>query len=405
MKLLGIDVLSGQSIRVEVAEGVAAAVEVVGGAGQQLAYLAPGLIDIQVNGYRGLDYSAEDFEAGHLELIAADLAAAGVVRHFPTIITGPRERVLRNLGLIARVVGAGGEPGAAVAGIHLEGPYICPEDGPRGAHDREFVRDPDWEEFSRWQEAAEGLIRLVTLAPERPGALEFIRRAVAAGVRVALGHTQADATTIARAVQAGASLSTHLGNGSHALMPRLRNYIWEQLACDELWASIITDGFHLPDSVIRSFWRSKGPGRVILTSDVAVMGGKPPGVYRWGGIEVEVFADGHLGLAGTEYLAGAAHLLDWDIPRCVAASGCSLAEAIAACTVNPARYFALPEGPDVTDTNGPPRSGLPGAEPRPLPGLRPGIRADLVQFRWAPGDQRLQIECTLRGGRTVYSAV
>ncbi len=147
-------------------------------------------------------------------------------------------------------------------------------------------------------------------------------------------------------------------------------------------ASIITDGFHLPDSVIKTFWRAKGKERVILTSDVAVTGGKETGVYRWGGIEVEVFADGHLGLAGTEYLAGAAHLLDWDIPRCVAATGCSLSEAIAACTVNPARYFNLPDS---------------------FTGLEPGSPAHLVLFRWRPGDKRLRIEQTIRGGRTIYS--
>jgi N-acetylglucosamine-6-phosphate deacetylase len=284
--------------------------------------------------------------------------------------------------MIAEAVTAPQELRLAIPGIHLEGPYISSEDGPRGAHDPEFVRDPDWEEFSIWQEASRGMIRLVTLAPERPGAQEFIRRASASGVKVALGHTAADAMAIEAAVRAGASLSTHLGNGSHGLIPRLKNYIWEQLACDDLHASIITDGFHLPDSVIKAFWRTKGEKKIILASDVAVMGGKEPGVYRWGGIEVQVFADGHLGLAGTEYLAGAAHLLDWDIPRCIAATGCSLAEAIAACTVNPARYL-----------------GMKGSFAR----LKPGSPAHLVLFHWKPGDKRLQIQQTIRGGRTVYS--
>ncbi|UCF98930.1 MAG: hypothetical protein JSV89_05155 [Spirochaetaceae bacterium] len=149
-----------------------------------------------------------------------------------------------------------------------------------------------------WQEAARGMIRLITLAPERPGAKEFIRRASTTGVKVALGHTAADGETIDTAVRAGASLSTHLGNGSHSLIPRLKNYIWQQLSIDELFASIITDGFHLPDSVVKAFWRAKSKERIILTSDVAVMGGKEPGVYRYGSIEVEIFSDGHLGLPG-----------------------------------------------------------------------------------------------------------
>jgi N-acetylglucosamine-6-phosphate deacetylase len=150
-----------------------------------------------------------------------------------------------------------------------------------------------------------------------------------------------------------------------------------------LHASIITDGFHLPPAVIRSFWRAKGPERIILTSDVAVMGGKASGVYRWGGVQVEVFADGHLGLHGTETFAGAAHLLDWDIPHCIAAAGCTLGEAIRACTVNPCRHFGLPEN---------------------FARLGQGSPAHFVQFRWKPGEDRLSIEMTVIGGRTAYSA-
>jgi N-acetylglucosamine-6-phosphate deacetylase len=289
----------------------------------------------------------------------------------------------RNLRVIAEALEAEPELREAVPGVHLEGPFISAVDGPRGAHELRFVRDPDWAELASWLEAAPGLVRLVTLAPELPGALEVIRRATAAGIRIGLGHTAASAEVIAGAVRAGACLSTHLGNGSHAVLPRLRNYIWEQLACDDLSASIITDGFHLPDSVIRTFWRAKGPRRIILTSDVTLLGGNPPGVYRWGGIDVEVFPDGHLGLAGTEYLAGAAHLLDWDVPRCVAAAGCTLAEAVAACTVNPAGLFALEAGP---------------------PRIEAGAAANLVQFRWSTGEPRLLIERTIRGGREVYRA-
>ncbi len=383
MELKGIDVFSGQATRIEVEQETIAGVERIPGE-KDLPYLAPGFIDIQVNGYRGSDYSGADFDLEQLESIVADLAVSGTTRHFPTIITAPHVRILKNLSIIAEAVDASAELRELIPGIHLEGPYISAEDGPRGAHDPEFVRDPDWKEFSDWQEASRGLIRLITLAPERSGAVEFIRRVVASGVRVALGHTEAEAETIGEAVRAGASLSTHLGNGSHGLIPRLKNYIWEQLACDDLRASIITDGFHLPNSVIKTFWRTKGKERIILTSDAAVMGGKETGLYKWGEIDVEVFADGHLGLSGTKYLAGAAHLLDWDIPRCVVATGCSLSESIAACTVNPVHYFSLPES---------------------FTCLEPGSPAHLVLFRWRLGDKRLRIEQTIRGGRTIYSSL
>jgi N-acetylglucosamine-6-phosphate deacetylase len=204
MELKGIDVFSAEAVRVQVASAVTH-VEALAEA-ENLPYLAPGFFDIQVNGYRGNDYNAADFGPRQIRDIVADLDAAGVTRHFPTLITGPRERTLRNLSIIAEAVEASEELRLAIPGIHLEGPYLSAEDGPRGAHDPAFIRDPDWEEFSSWREASRGMIRLVTLAPERPGALEFIRRASAGGVQVALGHTAADALTIEAAVRAGASL-------------------------------------------------------------------------------------------------------------------------------------------------------------------------------------------------------
>src|SRR5205807_1149747 len=164
--------------------------------------------------------------------------------------------------------------------FHLEGPYISAEDGPRGAHPLAQVRPPDLGEFQRIQEAADGNIRLVTLAPELPGALAFIDKLTAAGVVVAIGHTAASPATIRDAVSAGARLSTHLGNGSHAMLPRHDNYLWEQLAADELWASIICDGHHLPAAVMRCILRVKTPARTILTCDAGSLAGLPSGRYR-----------------------------------------------------------------------------------------------------------------------------
>src|SRR5262249_8138444 len=150
---------------------------------------------------------------------------------------------------------------AAVPGLHVEGPYLSPEDGPRGAHPLEHIRPPDWDEFQRFLEAAGGRIRLLTLAPEAEAALPFIERLPAAGIVVAIGHTGADPETIHAAVRAGARLSTHLGNGAHSMIRRHPNYIWEQLACDDLTASVIADGHHLPASVLKCFARVKGAER------------------------------------------------------------------------------------------------------------------------------------------------
>ena len=166
----------------------------------------------------------------------------------------------------------------SILGIHLEGPYISTEDGPRGAHPLEHVREPDWDEFQQWQDIAEGMIRVVTLAPEKEGAYPFIEKLVANDIIVSLGHTDASAEDIRAAVNAGAKLSTHLGNGAHAVIRRHPNYIWEQLAADELHASLIVDGHHLPPTVVKSMMRAKTLNRCILISDATALAGMPPGL-------------------------------------------------------------------------------------------------------------------------------
>jgi N-acetylglucosamine-6-phosphate deacetylase len=204
------------------------------------------------------------------------------------------------------------------------------------------VRNPSLSELGEWIEASASLLRIVTLAPELEGAEEFIREAVRRGIVVALGHTAASGEQIARAIEAGATMSTHLGNGSHATLPRLRNYLWEQLGADGLRASVIADGFHLPDSVLRVFARAKGLERLSLVSDVAFLGGSEPGLYAWGGVEVEVHTDRHIGLRGTSFLAGAGHLLDWDIAHFARTTGTDIGVALRLATENPASLIGLP---------------------------------------------------------------
>ena len=285
-----------------------------------------------------------------------------------TIITSPADRILRNLATLAAALRRSDDLDAAIPCIHIEGPFISAEDGPRGAHDAAYVRDPDTGELAEWHAAAEGRLRLVTLAPERKGVVAFIERARELGVAVAIGHTAADGAAIRRAVEAGARISTHLGNGSHPALPRLRNYLWEQLAADDLVAGLIPDGFHLPAPVMRVFARAKGLERIFLVSDAGSCAGLPPGRYRWDRIEVEVHPDGHLALAGTSLLAGAGHLLDWGLPHFADAAGISLADAVRLATASPARVFGLAD---------------------PKDSLAPGRPADLVLFRRRPGGERL----------------
>jgi N-acetylglucosamine-6-phosphate deacetylase len=344
-------------------------------------FVSRGFIDFQVNGYAGYDYSSENLSVEHTHHIINLLAASGTTRHVPTIITGPQQRIVKNLQTLSRAVKDAPDASAAIPGIHIEGPYISGEEGPRGAHDLKFVREPSLFEFDEWQEAAEGRIKIVTVAPEKKGALGFISHVSRQGVLIAIGHTAASAKRIQQAVEAGARLSTHLGNGCHSKLPRLQNYLWEQLAEDRLYAGIIADGFHLPASVLKVFARSKGLERLLLVSDAAVAGGKAAGRHAWGDIGVEVHTDGHISLAGSEFLAGAGHLLNRDIAQFIRHTGCSLAEAISLCTLNPAKLLG---------------------ENEYRMSLQKGISADLTLFHYRPGDEQLRIEQTLLRGKTIY---
>lgn len=386
MRYEGLDCWTGTPIRVTVDGGLIAAVERLPASESSPSpdgrpWLCPGFIDLQVNGYAGVDYSAPGLGATAVETVVRAVAASGTTRHLATIITGPRERMTANCAAIATAVRENPLVRAAVPGIHVEGPFISPDEGPRGAHDLRHVRKPDWNEFCAWQEAAEGLIRVVTLAPEAEGAIAFIEKMSATGVLVAIGHTGASPEHIREAIAAGARLSTHLGNGSHAVLPRLKNYLWEQLGADELWASLIADGFHLPDAVLRSMARAKGLERLVLVSDVAFLAGSTPGITRWGDIAVEVHADGHLSLAGTEFLAGAGHLLDRDIVHFMTATGASLAEVMTLCIRNPARLLGLPSG---------------------AAAFVPGAPACLTVFRLAPGALQLAIEACVVAGQELH---
>jgi N-acetylglucosamine-6-phosphate deacetylase len=345
-----------------------------------LPWVSPGFLDIQVNGFLGSEYNLPDFNVAHAVAITGYLAKSGTTRHVPTICTSPADVIIRNVKILAELRENDKDLFYAIPGLHIEGPFISGEDGPRGAHDRFYVRDPDWGEFREWQAAAKGLIKMVTLAPERKGAIRFIEKLVAEGIVPAIGHCAADPETIRRAVDAGAKFSTHLGNGSAVMIPRLKNWIWEQLAADELCAGVISDGFHLPESVLKVFYRAKGSDRIVLVSDVSLCGGYSPGLYKSGNIDVEVFPDGHLGLPGTAILAGAAHLLNWDIPVFKRALGISLGEVIRLCTQNPAKLLNIETAM-----------------------LEPGDPADLTFFRFPPG-KTLEIEAVYRRGRKVYPA-
>jgi N-acetylglucosamine-6-phosphate deacetylase len=343
-------------------------------------YLAPGWIDLQVNGFAGVDYNAATTPIEEIGRSLEVLFATGVTRCYPTVITGAPEAMrgaLANLARARETLPAG----EAMDGFHVEGPHISPEDGPRGAHPREWVRPPDVDEFRRWQEAARGYIRLVTLSPEWPEAPAYIEALARDGLVVSIGHTNATRAQIAAAVSAGATMSTHLGNGSHDVLPRHPNYIWDQLAEDRLTASFIPDGIHAPPAFIKAAIRAKEVARAVLVTDAATPAGGPPGRYRLGAQDVDLTADGRVVLAGQQRLAGSALSMDRAVANAMRFADVSLPDAVTMATTNAARAGRVP-GRQI---------GLVGSE-----------RADFVRFRYDPDAGALSVDETWISGRRVF---
>ena len=276
----------------------------------------PGLFDLQVNGFGGVDFNGSDLTHDRVAQALELVRATGVTRCLPTLITSPLARFAANARVLTTV------SDTAVAGIHMEGPYLSPADGARGAHRLDHIAPATIDDFRRRQEAARGRIVLVTLAPEVPGAMALIEHLVSTGVRVAIGHTAATPEQLRDAIAAGATLATHLGNGCPQMLPRHPNVIWELLAADEVVASVIADGHHLPASTLKSIVRAKGPARTILVTDaVSAAGSQKPGLFSIGDVVGELGADGRVSLPGTSYLAGSSLTLDQAISNTVRQTG------------------------------------------------------------------------------------
>ncbi len=293
----------------------------------------PGFFDLQVNGFAGIDFNGAGLSEPRVTEALERMRATGVTRCLPTLITSSFEQFAAS----ARVLSRMSHP--AIAGIHMEGPYLSPEDGPRGAHPREHVVNPSVEDFERRQDAAGGRIALVTLAPEAPGALAMVEHLAASSVRVAIGHSAATPRQIADAVQAGATLATHLGNGCAQLLPRHPNAIWELLAADGVHASLIVDGHHLPPATVKAMVRAKGTARTILVTDAIAAAGCAPGRYSIGGVSCELGADGRVSLTGTPYMAGSALTMDRAVGLASRFTGLPLDAVAPMASTNPAAYM------------------------------------------------------------------
>ncbi|MCZ4302253.1 N-acetylglucosamine-6-phosphate deacetylase [Microbacterium oxydans] len=334
-------------------------------ADESAPWIGPGLIDLQVNGHLEGDANAADPSPAHISAMALSLAVHGVTRFLPTVITASAEEMRARIRAIADAVRSSTDVSRTVAGIHVEGPSLSEQDGPRGVHPAAHIRPPSIAELQTWLDSAPGLLRVVTLSPHHPGSVEATRFLVAHGVRVAVGHTHASDTEIAAVVDAGATLSTHLGNGAHAVLPRHPNYLWTQLAEPRLAAGVIADGHHLPDATLATMIAAKRDHGVFLVSDaVATPAALRDSGHSTVGGGVHLAEDGALRHVSTGFLAGSVQTLDVGVATVARVTG-SLATAMRLASAAPASVLA--DGPHWTA----------------------GARADVLLFDWAPGDARI----------------
>ena len=297
--------------------------------------------DLQVNGFGGVDFQRDDLtlaEVRHAVEVLERHRMAGIL---VTLITDSVDALCRKFEHWEVLRSSDPRVARMVRGYHLEGPWISREPGYYGAHPLKWAVDAKPGDYRRLRDAAGGALKLITLAPEVPGAIELIALARAEGIRIGLGHTNATEPSIDAAIRAGATLATHLGNAVPASLPRHDNIIQRLLARDELIACLIPDGLHLPPFVLKNFFRAKGRDGVFFTSDAMAAAGAGPGRFTIGPIEVDVGNDGVVRLPGDGRFAGSSLTLEVGSQNIANWLELSAEDAVALCASRPAEHFGI----------------------------------------------------------------
>ncbi len=384
IRIDGLHYQTGKPVLVEVQNGKISKIQSVDKLSDEKnqVYIAPGLIDNQVNGFAGVsfNYTKGELNKEGIRKITSELWKKGVTTYFPTLTSNSNEVMTTILKTLASEQNDDFLHGS-IPGYHLEGPYLSPIDGYRGAHPLKCVRKPDWNEFIQLYEASGKKVLTVTVAPELEGAMDFIRKCTELGIVVALGHHNASENIVNDAVLNGAKTCTHLGNGCANMINRHENPLWPQLANNQLMISIICDGFHLRDEEIATFYRVKGPEKTIITSDVTKFATLPPGQYiSEDGEALELTSEGMLRYPAQNVLFGSVLPISRGVVHIMEVTGCTLGEAIRMASTNPAELYHL------TDRGK----------------LEPGKRADIILF--TIGKRELKIQKTFVAGQLVYDA-
>jgi N-acetylglucosamine-6-phosphate deacetylase len=366
-------------VRIEVENGIISAVSELDktGSSAPIFLVAPGLIDNQVNGYAGVDFSGEELRVEDILKATISMWKTGVTTYLPTLVTNTPHNLIRNFRVLADAL-SNATVQQSVPGFHLEGPWLSKLAGFRGCHREDQLSLPDLASMIAYQEAAKGKILQLTIAPELEGAMEMIRHCKSNGMVVAMGHSDAGSSLIRRACDEGLTLSTHLGNGCANMIHRHNNPIWPQLAYDQLIPTVIADGHHLTPEELMVFLKVKGAERLILTSDITYLSGMPAGRYHFAGAPVVLTEDGMLKSADQDLLAGASLPLLKGVENMNRFTGCTLGEAINMASGNVARVFGWVDR---------------GA-------LLPGRRADLVLLASEAG--HLTVQKTFVAGNVVF---
>jgi N-acetylglucosamine-6-phosphate deacetylase len=327
-------------------------------------WIAPGFIDLQINGGFGFDFTQNPDSVAK---VAARLVSTGVTAFLPTLITSPLDSYVKLERDLER--GARDAHGAQILGIHLEGPYLNRKR--RGAHNPDYIRDPDVKELPLW--AGSSMVRMATLAPELPGAIDMIRELVARGIIVSAGHSDADYAQAMSGIHAGVTWGTHLFNAMSPFTHREPGLVGTLLS-SETPCGLIVDGVHVHAASVRTAFRAKGAQGITLVTDAMAAMGMAPGTFKLADRDVLVDETTARLLDGT--LAGSILQMDSALRNVIEQTGCSLADGLAMASATPARVLGLE------------RKGR----------IAPGCDADLVIL-----DPSLHVEMTVACGKIVYT--